>query len=576
MKLIRISLEGEYKGLKDQTFDFSQSDGNVIALIGLNGSGKSQLLELIAETFAYLERYKRSDFKTKTGLGFSVTAIYQINIENDPEVLSYPDLLIQGNQVEPKIKVNILKNGTVALSTKSEDSWIDLEPNECSFPTPRIVGYSSGLNENLQRSYLKNAVQFHEVMRIRSNYRKAKARTKGLDNLIKLNRNYHKRHPGIYRSKDYSADDSADEYYEVDQETNYLLNLKETDTEIPSMVFLDYDCNALLIATLSILKSEDLRENFAVVPYYNPQLIEITYDLRNKAVEEDAIRDIIQLISLVGNEAVLGVGKRSTDEEYDLYELDYLKGVISINLLEEDLKKNLRSAYYNNPLSLFEKLYKIQLLGVQSWQVEDRRDLLKDDFIGNIKKPLKTKLPIAVTKLMLANEEGDTVSHDDLSDGEAQLLQVLAATRIFRDENSLFIFDEPETHFNPTWRTHFHQYLEVTLRNTEEKKSLTQILVSTHSPFMISSLKRNDVMRFERNDNAIVMSPVERETYGSSFEVLIKDFFEIKSLISQTAVEDINCHLHEMDLSNEQKISWLKQNIGDSMEKAYLLRRLQN
>ncbi|MDX1302045.1 ATP-binding cassette domain-containing protein [Photobacterium sp.] len=49
MRLLSLSLQEQYKGLKDQAFDFSESQGQVIALIGLNGSGKSPLIELIGE-----------------------------------------------------------------------------------------------------------------------------------------------------------------------------------------------------------------------------------------------------------------------------------------------------------------------------------------------------------------------------------------------------------------------------------------------------------------------------------------------------------------------------------------------
>ena len=103
-----------------------------------------------------------------------------------------------------------------------------------------------------------------------------------------------------------------------------------------------------------------------------------------------------------------------------------------------------------------------------------------------------------------------------------------------------------------------------------------QVFLSTHSPFLVSSLKKENVFRFERNDNGVAMWSVESETYGASFDVLIKNFFGLKSLISQTAVDDIKLHLHELQLSNAEKINWLEQNIGDSMEKAYLLRKLQD
>ena len=62
MKLLSIELFGKYKGLKDQVFHFSMAKGDVAVLIGANGSGKSQVMELIAESFTFLERVKRKIF----------------------------------------------------------------------------------------------------------------------------------------------------------------------------------------------------------------------------------------------------------------------------------------------------------------------------------------------------------------------------------------------------------------------------------------------------------------------------------------------------------------------------------
>ena len=94
MRLLSLSLRGSYKGLKDQFFDFSYAQGNVFAFICLNSSGKSQLLELIGESFAYLERWKREDFKTTTSLGFGVTIHYQWDLRDDSDFLLYPDMLV--------------------------------------------------------------------------------------------------------------------------------------------------------------------------------------------------------------------------------------------------------------------------------------------------------------------------------------------------------------------------------------------------------------------------------------------------------------------------------------------------
>ena len=50
MKLLSLYIK-EYKNIKEQTFDFSKNNG-LIALIGENGSGKSNLLEALSLIFA--------------------------------------------------------------------------------------------------------------------------------------------------------------------------------------------------------------------------------------------------------------------------------------------------------------------------------------------------------------------------------------------------------------------------------------------------------------------------------------------------------------------------------------------
>ncbi|WP_190322179.1 coiled-coil domain-containing protein [Candidatus Enterovibrio escicola] len=60
MKLTRVELTGSYKGLHDSVFDFSKSNSFLLAFIGLNGCGKSQLLELIdVITSSMLSRFSK-------------------------------------------------------------------------------------------------------------------------------------------------------------------------------------------------------------------------------------------------------------------------------------------------------------------------------------------------------------------------------------------------------------------------------------------------------------------------------------------------------------------------------------
>lgn len=76
---------------------------------------------------------------------------------------------------------------------------------------------------------------------------------------------------------------------------------------------------------------------------------------------------------------------------------------------------------------------------------------------------------------------------------------------------------------------------------------------------------------FERNqDNTISYRLPSEETYGASFDVLIKQFFGLESLISHTVVEEIRQRIRE---DEHGVVEWLE-TLGKSPEKAYLIKRL--
>jgi restriction system-associated AAA family ATPase len=567
MKLLSITLDGEYKGLRSDTFDFSQSEGRLLAFIGLNGSGKSQLLELIAESFACLERKQRKDFKTKNSLGFNVSLSFEINTE--AEQLSHylqTLILLSTVQTKPTFKVKIDRNGEIETFFLINNDWQDIESSHLVLPE-YVVGYSSGLNENLQRSFMKNAVQYNDVMRTRLNLRKKLLADIDEEQRIVINKEFLQNNPQLC---DMPPFDQLEEHD--------FLELRENISPIPSLMFMDYDSNSLLLAAICLLPKQELYILLAEAKYNIPKVLEFRYNLRGDIANEDVIRDIKLLIRLAGEENISGIGQQASDEQYELFELTYLSGLISFDLTCEETMAKLKEAHLGSPIAFFKRLYRLQLAGVQNWEGTTRSKLKRCDFKGTVKKPQKSKLPLSVERLELASENGTSVNIDDFSDGEAQLIQILAAARIFRDEQTLFLFDEPETHLNPSWRTYFHKHLAQANQVGDVWTNSTQTLLSTHSPFMISSLKKSDVYRFERdNDGLIKMNRAENQTYGASFDVLIKEYFDLKSLISQTVVEDIKAHLPKGDSQEEKDKAraWLNENIGESMEKAYLLRKLQ-
>lgn len=569
MRLLSLRLNGQYKGLRDQAFDFSYADGNMLAFIGLNGSGKSQLLELIAEAFSYLERYLRHDFKSRNWFDETELELNYSNQAYDSEDLNFLYRVI----ITPLGHIKITKDGhEVDLNDKNNFDLDQILPSE-------IIGYSSGLNENLQRAFMKNAVQYLDAMNIKRAWEmRLTAIKKNWDeegkqltesNLELYGRQiseaytyYQVRHPSIFPKL-------PDNINVIDSTE---LGLRATP--LPRLKYIDHDTTSLLLTSLGFVKDEDQQAIWTRNQRFTRvHSAVIKYDLRKFSHDAGALLDIAKIVKCVG-----GIGSsnfstisrtKTSEEFFNQFELDYLTGEITIDFSEDGIREAIADAFFE-PAIFFEKLYRLQLLGAEFWPADMKRNLRQDKFQGSIKKPQKWASPIKILSLQLTTDRS-CIEFDDLSDGEAQLIQVLAMTAIYQNKRSLYLLDEPETHLNPSWRTYFHTYLNEVV-NGEGKNKKQQLFVSTHSPFMISSLKRSDVYYFRRNqDGFIEVNIAQNETYGASFDVLIKDLFELRSLISQSVVDEIREQLKQ---GNTHARNWIEQNLGPSAEKAYLIRKL--
>jgi restriction system-associated AAA family ATPase len=130
----------------------------------------------------------------------------------------------------------------------------------------------------------------------------------------------------------------------------------------------------------------------------------------------------------------------------------------------------------------------------------------------------------------------------ELSDGEHQLLHSLGLCLLFRDTNSLFLLDEPETHFNPSWRASFISRLQQSLRGKEDIAQ--EILITTHSPFLISDSKQDKVLVFSKDPatGKVSIKPPGYNTHGASINLITMQTFDKKETIGSSA----NAQLQEM------------------------------
>lgn len=104
---------------------------------------------------------------------------------------------------------------------------------------------------------------------------------------------------------------------------------------------------------------------------------------------------------------------------------------------------------------------------------------LESTYISNLIEEIKVKVK-------KRNVRGE-LTFKELSEGEQQLLTVLGLLKFTKDEESLILLDEPDTHLNPLWKW---QYLKL-LQDVVQKHETTQIILNTHDPLVIGSMTKN-------------------------------------------------------------------------------------
>jgi predicted ATPase len=132
------------------------------------------------------------------------------------------------------------------------------------------------------------------------------------------------------------------------------------------------------------------------------------------------------------------------------------------------------------------------------------------------------------------DEHGGKVSFTQLSEGELQMLTVLGLMRITREDHCLFLLDEPDTHLNPIWKLRYFDDIEGVLDANEDKsiESGSQILITTHDPMMVGSLKREQVYILRRQGNRTVVDAPDEHPQGMGVTGLLKsELFGLSSTL---------------------------------------------
>jgi len=113
----------------------------------------------------------------------------------------------------------------------------------------------------------------------------------------------------------------------------------------------------------------------------------------------------------------------------------------------------------------------------------------QQDFFKALESTYISELIREVRTRVMARSAETPLTFRELSEGEQQLLMVIGLLRFTREDESLFLLDEPDTHLNPAWSV---QYIEF-LKTIGGLGKNSHVIMATHDPLVICGLTREQV-----------------------------------------------------------------------------------
>jgi predicted ATPase len=145
-------------------------------------------------------------------------------------------------------------------------------------------------------------------------------------------------------------------------------------------------------------------------------------------------------------------------------------------------------------------------------------------------------------KVKNKNGSDESLTFRELSEGEQQLITVLGLLRFTRDDESLFLLDEPDTHLNPAWSMEYLDFLQDVAgldwkkkskaKNEKNQTENSHIVLATHDPLVISSLDKKQIQIVKRDEHTLRVyaePPLENPKGLGVTGILMSDMFGLQS-----------------------------------------------
>ncbi|SHG56502.1 AAA family ATPase [Pedobacter caeni] len=235
---------------------------------------------------------------------------------------------------------------------------------------------------------------------------------------------------------------------------------------------------------------------------------------------------------------------------------DFLSNLWDLSLAPIPSKEKVRLDFLHSPDQ--EQLYlyisnqeKLEQLATKYLTNANFFKMLESTYISDLIQEVRIKV-------QKKNVDGH-VTFKELSEGEQQLLTVLGLLRFTKEEESLMLLDEPDTHLNPLWKWNYMSLLEKIVN--EDNSS--QIIMTTHDPLVIGGLTKEEIRIFYSDEVTKQIKATEPDFDPKGLGVagiLTSDFFGLPSTLDRETFNllnrrnDLIVKQDSLQLNNDEKV----------------------
>jgi restriction system-associated AAA family ATPase len=558
MKLIRLKIEDKFRSLKkDFELSFRQPvktndllEFHPFCFAGLNGSGKSNVLEALSNIFYHLECII-NDYPV-----FAYDAK-----ESSPDAFELEYFIAEENAKNDLNKLNHIfikkKTGNIPQLSVDGGGLIDISKNYGrSFMPDLVVAYSSGENETISLPYIKMKLfqydQYIKDLRQKAEFSKPKSSLLYID---------YEMSQAVLLTILLFFDFQIETKKKKEDKKKGVLSTLEQEVKISGIgqftlnIFnywqqLINDSNEdQLIEVQTVFEDRDIQNNDDTKSY-------IGRIIDNIQVYIDKLKDCATCSFTKGNYT----------------SLDFLINQNTIQLI--------RKKFDNDPYKFFSVFQVLHSLNERVEENEYKFEVYNSKgYYTDYKRPEYDQFFYFTNYYIKKKEEnGDIINLllRQLSDGEQQFLHTLGICLMLKNKRTLLLLDEPETHFNPDWRSKFIYILRKTLETGNDNFLFKEIILTSHSPFIIADCYPDKVIVFKKDKQPIDARKLKFNTFGTSVNIVLEEIFKKEESIPNYSLSKLN-EIKNRDFNDPKDIEKAKEDsrlLGESPEKVFLFRDL--